>query len=172
MRRCAALIVLAGCGATLQTAGDAGDPTGAHDATPRPCAGGDAHALDGSGTCFVWFRGPEVWTDAKAACIGQGAQLAIITSAAQNTVIDGLARGFDTFLGATDMVTEGTFLWVDGTPVTYANYRAGVPNNGGGTYEEDCLVIEGSKTPSDTWDDRPCAPPPAGAGAYGYLCSY
>jgi hypothetical protein len=173
MRSLAALLLVAGCGAELQIAGDGGTDGASGDGRgARACTGGDGHATDAGGNCFVWFKAPKVWTDAQTACYAIQAHLAIITSAPQNTVIDGLTKGHDTFLGATDAVTEGTFLWVDGTPVTYANYHVGEPNNGSGAYQEDCLVIAGARTPSDSWDDRPCAPPPTGAGAYAYLCEY
>jgi len=69
------------------------------------------------------------------------------------------------------MITEGTFLWNDSTAVTYNNYRTGVPNNGGGV--EDCLIIEGKKTPDDTWDDRPCDNSVViTSGVFSYLCEY
>ena len=83
-----------------------------------------------------------------------------------------LSAGIDSFIGATDAVTEGTFLWDDGTALTYTNYRAGEPNNGSGQYEEDCLVLAGKKS-VDMWDDRPCTTAVvAGAGAYSYVCEY
>jgi hypothetical protein len=112
--------------------------------------------------------------EAKAACEAQpGGKFAKITSAAQNVVIEGLAHGHATFFGATDSATEGTFLWTDGTPLTYNNFRAGVPDNGGNVYQEDCLIIEGNKTPDDTWDDRPCDPSEVPtSGNFAYLCEY
>jgi hypothetical protein len=167
-------IVCGGCGASLHASDttDAATPDVAIDA--RPCAGGDNRATDSRGNCFVYIMAPQVWTAAKTTCAALPGHVAIVTSAEQNAVIDGMTRGTDAFLGATDEVTEGTFLWVDGSPLTYTHWRAGEPSNGGagGTYTENCMVIEGRKTPSDTWDDRPCAPPPVGAGAYAVVCEY
>jgi hypothetical protein len=139
----------------------------------RACAGGDARATDQGGNCFVYFVGPRTWNDAQAACVTFGAQLAIIKSAQANQVVTSLIGVSDAFIGATDRVTEGTFLWRDATSVAmYVNWRADEPNNGGvdSTYEEDCAVIEGEV--GGTWDDRPCEPPPVGAGAYAYVCQY
>ena len=42
------------------------------------------------------------------------------------------------FVGADDKVTEGTFLWIDGTPVT-GPWGPGQPNN---LNEQDCMVVE------------------------------
>lgn len=143
---------------------------GAPDA--RPCTGGDGHATDGT-SCFVFFLAPKIWVDARTACEALPGHLAIVKNAADNMLVAGLAHGHATFIGATDMVTEGTFLWVDGTPLGYQHFRTGVPDNGGGTYEEDCLVIEGNKTPDDTWDDRPCDPSQvATSGNFPYVCEY
>lgn len=140
-----------------------------------PCTGGDTHASDGT-TCFQLFATPKIWLDAKAACESvAGRQFAKILDASQNALVASLAQGHDTFLGGTDAAMEGTWLWADGTPITYTNWRVGEPSNGGagGTYVENCLVIEGSKTPDDTWDDRPCDPSQvATSGSFPFICSY
>jgi len=147
------------------------------DAAPPPppdaraCAGGDARAVDPStGSCFFIFRAGKTRADAEATCAANTAHLAIIKSAATNAVVQSLASGADAFLGATDGLTEGVYLWPDGTGLAFQNFRAGEPNNGGGQFQEDCLVIEGAR--GGSWDDRPCAPPPAGSGIYAYVCQF
>jgi hypothetical protein len=175
--RFAALVVVAACGASL---GDSNDhPDGAVDgklidAGPdaRPCTGGDAHTSDGT-SCFVFVRSPVIHDDAKAACAAMNGHLARVENATQNAMIATMITGVDSFIGATDLANEGTFVWDDGSPLTYTNWRAGEPSSGGGMYEEDCAIIEGAKTPDDTWDDRPCAPVVnVGGGLYGYVCQY
>lgn len=139
----------------------------------RPCTGGQARATDANGTCFVFFTGPLTYADAKAACMANNSQLAIIKSAQTNQVVTSLLGVADAFVGATDEVTEMSFVWGDSTGLTlYSNWRMGEPNNGGvgSTIEEDCMIVEGELMGS--WDDRPCAPPPVGAGAYAYVCQY
>jgi hypothetical protein len=169
----------AACNARSSIAVDAAPGNDARRDAPaspdaRACTGGDGHATDANGNCFVFFLGPKTWVQAKAACEALPASFAKITSAAQNVVIEGLAHGHVAFFGATDSVNEGTFLWTDGSSLTYNNFRAGVPDNGGGgMYQEDCLVIEGNKTPDDTWDDRPCDPSEVPtSGNFAYLCEY
>jgi Lectin C-type domain len=131
----------------------------------RVCAGGDARATDAAGRCFVAFRtAVKTRAAAELACKADAMELAIVTSAASNVVVQSLVTGIDAYLGATDAVTETQFLWPDGTGLTFSNFRAGEPNNGNGTLQEDCLVIEGGK--GGTWDDRPCD------RAIAYVCSF
>jgi hypothetical protein len=178
------LVVVAGCGAEL-TDGDKKQNLSpdsgltidaAIDAPPvdaRACTGGDAHMQDPGGTCFILFAGPKERTPAEADCVGIGGHLATIRNATENATVAALvANSPAAFLGANDLVTEGAFLWPDGSAVTYTNWRTGEPNNGGpmATYQEDCAVVQGLL--GGVWDDRPCAPPPVGAGSYAYVCSY
>ncbi len=154
-------------------------PDAAVDAAPRPCTGGDAFVAVGT-SCFVFTKALTTWANAATACTAMTAHLAKIDSAATNTAVTTLVGTVDVFLGGTDQVTEMTWLWPDNTPIpltagaTFENWRTGEPNNGAGTHEEDCLVLEGSKTPPGTWDDRPCVPEATTTtpGMYGYVCQY
>jgi hypothetical protein len=142
------------------------------DAPPdaRACAGGDGATVDAStGSCFVVFRAAKARAAAEADCVAQGMHLAKILSGATNLTVRNLAGNVDVFIGATDVVTEGVFLWPDGTGLTFAAFRAGEPNNGGGQFQEDCLVLEGAR--GGTWDDRPCAPLD-GSGVFPYVCQF
>jgi hypothetical protein len=127
------------------------------DAPPRPCTGGEANATDAGGSCYVAFRTAAVRktrANAQAACVALDMQLAIVDTASENATVQSLIPGLDAWLGATDAVTEGTFLWPDTTPLSFTNFRLGEPNNGAGNGQEDCLVIEGAR--GGSWDDRPC----------------
>ncbi len=138
-------------------------------ADARACAGGDARVVS-NGACLVVYRTPATYAGAQAACASLSARLVVIASAQTNQAVTALIGGVTAFVGATDAVTEDTFLWSSGAGLTFTNWRAGEPNNGNGGFEEDCMVVEGAR--GGTWDDRPCAPPPIGAGAYAYVCEY
>lgn len=128
-------------------------PDLAPDVAPRICEG----TSDPDGNCYVVFRTAQdrkTRAAASLACEELDMTLAIINSATSNATVQGLVTGLDVWLGATDVAAEGTYLWPDGTPLTFANFRAGEPNNGAGNGAENCLVIEGGK--GGTWDDRPC----------------
>jgi len=107
---------------------------------------------------------------AQGAWGSRGGRLVVIGSAQTNQAVTTLIGGVDAFVGASDAAAEGTFVWSSGAGLTFTNWRAGEPNNANGNFEEDCVVVEGAL--GGTWDDRPCAPPPAGAGAYAYVCEY
>jgi hypothetical protein len=178
------LALTAGCGVKLSGGGttesqtaDAPDPVpidAALDAQPdaRPCLGGDAHVSDASGSCYVLFTAPKLRAAAITACDAISAHLVKIDSAATNMLVTTLAGASLVQIGANDIAVEGTFVWADGTPVVYTNWRASTnePNNGNGQYQEDCAVLTGAQ--AGVWDDRPCAPPPVGSGSYAYVCQY
>lgn len=182
----------AGCGATAGGPGD--DQSGGPDAPradarivvdapalpdARPCVEGDMHVVDPTtGTCYTAHTMARVpWADARAQCQAIGSDLAVIRSAADNQLLTTLLGANEAFLGGNDLTTEGTFLWVDGSPVTYSNWRINTPpalnepNNGSGNYQEDCIVLQGQL--AGVWDDRPCdsteVTPPA--GTHFFLCA-
>jgi len=192
IRVAVAITVLAGCGARLEEnlpvdgASSDGRPSDgatidaaidAPLADARLCAGGAARATDPmTGSCFVYFTGPATYVNATAACTAFGSRLAVIKGAQTNATVRSLIGQTDAFIGASDSAAEGAFTWL-GNPAdpitvgaTYSNWRAGEPNNANGSFEEDCAIIEGDQ--GGTWDDRPCAPPPEGAGAYAYVCQF
>jgi hypothetical protein len=190
-----ALSTAVGCGARAGNPDDTGDdgsgtdaPVGVSDARSavdastvdaRPCVEGDMQAVDpATGTCFTAHIGTRVpWATARAACQAIGADLATVTSAAENAFLTTLLGANEAFLGGNDLALEGTFRWVDDTLLTYTNWRINEPespnepNNGNGNYQEDCIVLQGQL--GGVWDDRPCAsdelPPPA--GTHFYLCA-
>lgn len=184
MRYALAIALCAACGVKLAIAPDARPPqrdavvdvdARAPDAPPpdaRPCTGGDARATGPGGQCFVLFTTPQTYAAAKAACAALPGHLALLEDAATDTFAEPLVGSNDTFVGATDLAVEGSFVWDDGTPVGYTHWRTGEPNNGAGMYQEDCVVIAGART-GGGWDDRPCdGSEVATAGSYAYLCEY
>lgn len=175
------ILVATGCGATIQDrdnnpdaaiqidgpALDAAPPVDA----PRACAGGDAAMVASDGTCIVRFNTLRTFADAQAACLAFDAKLAIADSAARDATVRTLAGADDVWIGLTDQVTEGTFVWVDDSSLIFANFATGEPNNANGQFEEDCAMYAGARA---GWDDRPCAPIAgiATPGEYVYLCMY
>ena len=98
------------------------------------------------------------WTSAQAEAVTLGGNLATINDAAENAwVINTFGPQVDRslWIGFNDVALEGTFVWVNGEPVTYTNWNAGEPNNGGGTVsDEDYTAIYGFGSPTPgTWND-------------------
>jgi len=103
--------------------------------------------------------GAITWTAAKADAESKGGHLATITSPGEQNYIS-LQIGAipNTWIGATDEVTEGNFKWVTGEAFIYSNWNAGEPNNSG---NEDYAHLLGG---SLKWNDFP-----ADAGVTAYL---
>lgn len=142
----------------------------------KVCAGGDARVTDPqSGACLVLFTTATNRNAARTTCqvLAPNGDLAKIDSAAKNTQISNLVgTTLDVFVGGTDLVAEGTFVWADGSALTFTNWNMGEPNNALGMFEEDCMVVIGML--AGVWDDRPCAPTAAQpmAGSYAFVCEY
>lgn len=70
----------------------------------------------------------QTWTTARTTCISNGGILATVPDAAtNNTIAPHASTG--TFIGYTDQVTEGTWLWEGGSTASYTLWYSGEPNN-------------------------------------------
>jgi len=99
---------------------------------------------------------PRSWAGARLFCESHGYTLAIVESAAEDAYLyDAIAaRGFsDTWIGHNDLLEEGRWVWLDGSPLVYSHWDEGEPNDGGG---EDCGLIMTRHGRESEWDDRPC----------------
>lgn len=99
------------------------------------------------------------WHEAKAACEKAGGHLVIINSASENRYITKLLAGQDAWIGCTDEADEGTWLWVDGSKVTYAGWDPGPPEPNAAWDNEDYGV---TRTNEGLWNDST----PDGCDAY------
>merc|ERR1719341_866736 len=97
------------------------------------CSGSTAtcpsgYTIDSDGTkCYILRSGQTSWADASALCRSNGDdRLAVITSANQNTAVQGLIGSTNAYIGLSDTATEGTFLWTDGSSTSsYSNWISG-----------------------------------------------
>ncbi len=71
------------------------------------------------------------WKRAKSEAEAIGAQLVVISDAHENAMIAAAMSENSAFIGLSDHEKEGTFVWVDGSPLTYSNWFVGQPNNHG-----------------------------------------
>jgi hypothetical protein len=140
----------------------------------RPCMGGTKSAVGPDGSCLVFVATPATFNNAKAACAAMTAHLAYLKNAAIDTFAEDFVGTTNTWIGLTDRVTEGVFVWDDGSMLGFTNWHTGEPNSGGpsATYQEDCAIIAGARVDKQ-WDDRPCdATEVANSGSFAYLCQY
>ena len=94
--------------------------------------------------------------NAAAFCRDQGAQLASIISAEENSAAVTAAGGQEAWLSLTDAAVEGTWVWLNGvqTVATYSNWIAGEGTNG---VAENCAVMAGSGANAGKWADLGCS---------------
>ena len=154
-------------GSATSSPGPAGDAGGAgSDATNAPgdgaptgdagdCPTGDAVAR-AAGHCYVLFREELEWATARDRCAALGMHLATLTAASENDVVRALVPTSDlpfttprSWIGASDVAVEGSFVWVTGEALSFTAWASGQPDNGG---EEDCATI----ARGGSWDDHEC----------------
>ncbi len=127
-----------------------------------------ADAAAFGGKHYRFYPEQIAWKEAKAKCEELGGRLAIITGAAQNDFLTKLvldAGKRESWLGATDEVEEGKWVWVDGTRMDYKNWESTQPNNKGGV--EHYLVLWAVQ--QGVWVDQPNV---STQHQPGYLCEW
>ncbi|CAO2637833.1 Mannose-binding protein A [Lemmus lemmus] len=85
----------------------------------------------------------------KALCAELRGTVAIPRNAEENKAIYEVAKGY-AFLGITDEVIEGQFMYVTGGRLTYSNWKKDEPNDHGS--KEDCVIIVND----GLWNDISC----------------
>lgn len=80
------------------------------------------------------------WEAGEALAVSKGGHMVTINDAAENDWINQNFNQFGLFIGFNDVASEGNFVWTSGEPVTFTNWDAGEPSNGGGV--EDYALME------------------------------
>ena len=108
--------------------------------TPKPtpaCRLNQAGSVKHRGRVYTIHTTPQTWDDAETDCASTGATIAVIADNDENVDIDGEFPA-DSWIGYTDAAVEGTFVWVDGTPVGYTQWSIGEPV---ASATKDCAVV-------------------------------
>lgn len=118
----------------------------------------DWHLFNNS--CYFISRLSRDWPESQSYCQSQGAHLAIILTAEEQTFLwDRLPRGHWNayWFGISDEHTEDQWKWVDGTPLVGGFWEVGEPNN---HIDEDCGYIVKTqvleRVAIRSWYDAPC----------------
>ena len=149
-------------GAGAGAGGSAGSTQGGGGTLSEPPLVGcrPEEAVAPNGVCYFVDSTARTWADARASCQarGSGWDLVTIGDTARNDLVQ-VMTGFEAWIGATDVVDEGAWVWVDAeTPFFdvdaatiggFANWTAGEPND----YDDsDCLRM----LTTGQWADWPC----------------
>lgn len=159
-----------GCGRLafdpIERAADAAAP----DATA--VCGAGFERITGAPARYLLVSSPVAWPEARDACaaFGPGHALALPGDDAERIALSTVATEASPdrwWLGGTDVAAEGTWLDLDGAPITYLPWAPGEPNNTGGA--ENCLDVLADPAEGgarvDRYDDRTCTAP------YPYICA-
>jgi large repetitive protein len=128
------------------------------DGSVCPCA----VEYNGSST-YMFCNLARNWNTADAYCDTYGYDLLTIDNATENAWADSTADTYSTgkwWVGLNDISSEGTWVWDDGTAVSYTNWHSGEPNNSGGN--EDCVQL--NRFTDQSWNDEPCG------SAFRFVC--
>ncbi|RXM32785.1 C-type lectin domain family 4 member E, partial [Acipenser ruthenus] len=124
--------------------------------------------LQFNGKCYYFSTDTMNWHSSRASCVSMGADLVIIESEAEQRFLMNAAKAQTArnryWIGLTDAVTEGVWLWVDGTPLNdKAKYwYTGQPDDwkeGEDSSGEDCARLAYSidwADPLKVWHDSSC----------------
>ncbi|KAJ7321153.1 hypothetical protein OS493_035547, partial [Desmophyllum pertusum] len=106
------------------------------------------------GYCYRKVSSCDSWSSSQGTCATLGASLPSIHSQEENVYVQSLHGGEHSWLGLSDIKTEGTFLWSDGTSFDFHYWAKQQPNN---FQNEDCVhtlgFLQGYKY---EWNDVNC----------------
>ncbi|KAK7476648.1 hypothetical protein BaRGS_00032123 [Batillaria attramentaria] len=90
-------------------------------------------------SCYWLSEEGKTWDEAKTSCEELGATLAEIENSSENDFLKGLGRNRPIWLGGTDRVVEGQWMWAgSNTPFSFTDWNPGEPNN---ARSEQCLNL-------------------------------
>ncbi|XP_029979926.1 C-type lectin domain family 17, member A-like [Sphaeramia orbicularis] len=101
-----------------------------------------------SSSCYFLSTVIESWETARDNCRNKSADLLIINTKEEQDFISGFNMGY--WIGLSDHEQEGTWTWVDGSPVTLSFWYPGQPDNHYG--EEHCGIM----WYNGQWNDLNC----------------
>ncbi|XP_067372297.1 CD209 antigen-like protein C [Channa argus] len=105
-------------------------------------------------SCYYLSAESGSWKKGGADCENQGAHLVVIDTAVEQNFLSGFTN-VSAWIGLSDIDEEGTWKWIDGSPLTLKSWVENQPDNGGKheTTEEDCAHI---REHTAEWNDLPC----------------
>uniref|UniRef100_A0A669EZ09 C-type lectin domain-containing protein n=1 Tax=Oreochromis niloticus TaxID=8128 RepID=A0A669EZ09_ORENI len=103
-------------------------------------------------SCYLLSERSASWDVARKNCRDRGADLMVIDTPEEQMILSVIITE-DAWIGLNDKEKEGTWKWVDGTPLTLRYWAGDQPDNGGGL--EDCAHIINNNKKS--WNDLPCS---------------
>ncbi|XP_039107530.1 CD209 antigen isoform X2 [Hyaena hyaena] len=103
------------------------------------------------GSCYFFSQTQNIWKESITACQSMRAQLVIINSTEEQKFLKAWnsKNNQRVWIGLSDHHNEGSWRWLDNTPLQLSFWKEGEPNNHG---DEDCVELY-----SDGWNDNRCS---------------
>ena len=96
------------------------------------------------------------YTTARRYCAAQGGRLVVLETMQENVALGARVANFTNsryWVGANDQITEGEWLWIDGSTLAYDPWGDGEPNDAGNG--EDCAESNWQRVDGQ-WNDANC----------------
>ncbi|XP_076416529.1 CD209 antigen-like protein C isoform X2 [Peromyscus maniculatus bairdii] len=102
------------------------------------------------GSCYLFSRTLSSWEASATSCQDLGAHLVIINSVEEQRFMEywNVRKKQRSWIGLSDLRHEGSWQWVDDTPLQLSFWKQGEPNN---DEDEDCVELF-----TDEWNDNKC----------------
>ncbi|XP_041800580.1 asialoglycoprotein receptor 1-like [Chelmon rostratus] len=106
-------------------------------------------------SCYFVSTAKRNWTLSRRDCVSKGADLVVIDTRDEQTFVNKLLKsGQNAWIGLTDSLQEGTWMWVDGSPVTTTFWQPNQPNSFNGN--QDCGELVREPSGVGEWNDDGC----------------
>ncbi|KAK2840208.1 hypothetical protein Q5P01_013948 [Channa striata] len=108
-------------------------------------------------SCYFISSVSGSWERGRDDCRAKGADLVVIDSDEEQTFVSGLTQQ-SAWIGLNDREREGTWKWIDGSPLIKTHWAKNQPDNGGGDPqwgEEDCAHVRNYE--NTLWNDLSCS---------------
>uniref|UniRef100_A0A8C7HNL0 CD209 antigen-like protein E n=1 Tax=Oncorhynchus kisutch TaxID=8019 RepID=A0A8C7HNL0_ONCKI len=106
-------------------------------------------------SCYYVSTEEKSWEESRQDCRDRGAHLVVIKSEDDQTFVNWLCGVKNyVWIGLTDSVTEGTWKWVDDTPLTTKYWNSKEPNGG---RAENCVYFYSWSSDTGAWWDYDCS---------------
>ncbi|KAM6360700.1 C-type lectin domain family 17, member A-like [Pluvialis apricaria] len=102
-------------------------------------------------SCYSFSMETMSWSDAQEICVDQGAHLVIINSEPEQNFLKENIKSSTYWLGVTDQLVEGTWVWTSGQRVNFSYWNTWKENKD--RDQKDC----GSIGPGGIWNDERCS---------------
>ena len=104
-------------------------------------------------------------TTAISICSAAGGNLVSINDSIENAYVSNILPGHF-WIGYTDELVEGSFVWIDGSTSSYTNWANNEPNNSGPTNNEDYTLMNAFGTGDGYWNDGD------NTSSFPYVCEF